>query len=129
MCTRGHVFFTEMKSFDPGFGSPKMENVSSYIMFLLLSNFQLIRKGWYTEKKKNHHQMFFPMFFKRIWMLSRLCCCIVVFTLHMYASSMGIYACAKNANVGAFHFVHMMLDRCFHLLEHCQYHGRDHVGF
>lgn len=53
MCTRGHVFFTEMKSFDPDFGSPKMENVSSYIMFLILLNFQLIRKCWYAEKKKS----------------------------------------------------------------------------
>lgn len=52
-----------------------MENVSSYIMFLLLLNFQLTRKGRYTETenyKKN--QMFFPTFFKRIWTLSRLSC-------------------------------------------------------
>lgn len=29
---------------------PKMENVSSYIMFLLLSDFHSLRKGWYIEK-------------------------------------------------------------------------------
>lgn len=76
--TCAHVdtfFFTEMKSFDPSFGSPKMENVSSYIMFLLLLNFQLIRKSWYIEKKKKINQMFFPTLFKRIWTPSSLCCC------------------------------------------------------
>lgn len=51
-------FFMEMKTFDPGFGSPKMENVSSYIMFLLL-NFQLLRKSGYIESKT--HQVFFLM--------------------------------------------------------------------
>lgn len=57
--------------------------------------------------------MFFPMLFKRIWMLSCLCCCIAVLTLHMYASSMGIYACPKNAKVSQFHFVHTTLNRYF----------------
>lgn len=57
--------------------------------------------------------MFFPMLFKRIWMLSCLCCCIAVFTLHMYASRLGIYACLKNANVSQLHFVHTTLNRYF----------------
>lgn len=53
--------------------------------------------------------MFFPVLFKRIWMLSRLCCCIAVFTLHMYASSTGIPAGPKNANALTsvhFHSIH-----------------------
>lgn len=53
------------------------------------------------------------MLFKRIWMLSCLCCCIAVFTLHMYASRMGINACLKNANVSQLHFVHTTLNRYF----------------
>lgn len=57
--------------------------------------------------------MFFPMLFKRIWMLSCPCRCIAVFTLHTYASRLGIYACPKNANVSQLHFVHTTLNRCF----------------
>lgn len=52
-------FNTEMKPFDPGFGSPKMENVSSCTMFLLSLNFQLTRKISETEKKNPIHQSLF----------------------------------------------------------------------
>lgn len=47
------LFFTEMKSLILVLDPPKMENVSSYIMFLLLSDFHLLRKGWYTDKQTN----------------------------------------------------------------------------
>lgn len=114
-----------MKSFDPGFGSPKMENVSSYIMFLALLNFQLIRKSWYTKKKKGKkkkriHQMFFPMLSNRIWMLSGLCCCIVVFTFCLFTCmpQVWVYLPARRMPVNAFHVFHTMLDTSFHLLQH-----------
>lgn len=67
------------------------------------------------------------MLFKRIWLLSRLCCCITVFTLHMYASSMGTSACPNNVNASAFHFIHTALDKRFHLPDHPQHPGRDHI--
>lgn len=73
--------------------------------------------------------MFFPMLFERIWMLSSLCCCITVFTLHMYASSVGTSACTKNANISAFLFNHTTLDGHFDLLDHRQHPSRDHVVF
>lgn len=41
-----------------------MENVSSYVMFLILLNFYVIRKGKYTEKKNiKTHQTFFLCFY------------------------------------------------------------------
>lgn len=129
-CAHVDTFFYGDEIFWSWFWIPKDGECFFLYNVFIIVEFPVNKEGLvYWKKKKNHHQMFFPMFFKRIWMLSRLCCWIAVFTLHMYASSMGIPACPENANVGAFHFVHTMLDRRFHLLEHCQYHGRDHVAF
>lgn len=118
MCRRGHFFLffnTEMKPFDPGFGSPKMENVSSCTMFLLSLNFQLMGKDSETEKKNPNPSVSF--FFswdalqKNLDALSlpHPCCGLTVSTLDVFASSVGTPACPNNATVGAFHFVHTTL--------------------
>lgn len=78
-CAHVDMFFMKMKTFDPGFGSPKMENVSSYIMFLVFLNFQLIRKGWYTEKKKKSDPH--ALFVKPGHSLS--CAVVLQFSLHV----------------------------------------------
>lgn len=120
--TRAHVdtFFYGDEIFWSWFWIPKDGECFFLYNVFILVEFPVNKEGLVYWKI---HQMFFPMLNERIWMLSRLCCCIAVHTFHMYASSMGISACLKNASVSAFHFFfHTMLNRHFSLLEHCQYH-------
>lgn len=110
-CAHVDMFFMKMKTFDPGFGSPKMENVSSYIMFLVFLNFQLIRKGWYTEKKKKVRS---PCSFCKTWTLSLLCCCFAVFTpcwiLFLIESHL-FHKCAAGSLPAVWHDVILCLSR------------------
>lgn len=68
-CAHMDTFFYGDENFDPGFGSPKMENVSSCILFLLMVTFQLLRKSCLLIKWKpiQHSSLF-----KRIWTLSHV---------------------------------------------------------
>lgn len=91
-----------------------MENVSSYIMFFIIVKFPVNKEELIYWKK--NPSVVFPVLFRRIWMPSRLCCCRTVFTLHVFASSMGTSACSDSAS--AFHFIYTRLER--HLLDRPQ---------
>lgn len=80
-----------------------MENVS-YVTLLLL-NFQLIRKCWYTEKPNNPSN-------------------VLPQTLDALLSSVSYSYFTCMLRVGD---INLPEKATFHLLEHCQYHARDHV--
>lgn len=123
MCKRGHtcldflslIFFLsmEMKSFDPGCGSPKTENVSSCTTFLLPLNFQLLRKGSYAEGNFIYFSLQ-PRFLRQMFWGRIL---DIVFLPLRFPASRVCLQCGctcppalDSATVAAFHFLHAQRD-------------------
>lgn len=112
MCTHGHIFYGD-EIFWSWFWIPKDGECFFLYNVFIIAKFPVNKEELIYWKNPS-----VPVLFRRIWMLSRLCCCRTVFTLHVFASSMGTSACSNNANASAFHFIYTRLER--HSLDHPQ---------
>ncbi len=131
-CAHVDTFFYGDEIFWSWFWIPKDGECFFLYNVFIIVKFPVIKEGLiYWEKNKNKNKkttMRCSSRCSREFVCSLVCAVIAVFTLHVYASSLGWSTYPKNANVSQFHRSHNA-KQIFSLLEHLRHPCRDHVVY